>query len=155
MDKQKSQCPRCDEDLVMYEGPKNKPSMGECSKCGDVFRKTPRGLVPMNHLMQLVDAGDDRIRSAISVTKTATLRSFLDKYSSDCMQLQIEMGRMESDLKALLCRIENRLDNALVDLGEFAFVSDTANRGLCQLREARELVSTLSRKQRGVIKSSS
>ena len=143
-------CPLCGE-LVKVRAASTASSEDwmHCAACDALFVRYANRLVDIGHL-KVLHPGEEPVYRALNDAKVASVRSLLDLFDQGVHEVHLTLGMLQSSLRATMIQIENRLENALSDLGEFAFVSDKARQGLDQLREAQELVSSLSRRHRGM-----
>ena len=145
-------CPTCE--AMMAELPLAKMRgliMGLCPHCGELAQETNEGqVVPVSNMLTANALGDDRIRAAVSKPHPSTLQSFLETYENMNRTVSLEQAAATGSLRTLLAQIQNRLDFAVSRLAHLEFVDDEQAAALRALREARDLVSTLPSRSRGV-----
>lgn len=145
----KYHCPACNsQEMKRLDIPKHNISV--CLSCDEVSQIVDEMCVPISNLLSLNAFQDDRIRAAVSRPHVSTVASFLEIYENSIRMWQMELATAAGGLRTVLAQIENRIDFALGTFSGLDLVSDDAGRGLQMLREARELVSTLPSRSRGM-----
>ena len=145
-------CPTCDFPMERIDLAPRGIVVGVCKACSEFGQQMPDGgsVVPLSEALKAHAMGDDRIRAAISKPRPGTLQSFLETYELINRIFSLDLASSMGSLRTLLAQIENRLDSAISGLAELEFVNDQAGRVLTILREARELVSVLPSRNRGL-----
>jgi len=144
-------CPTCE--AMMAELPLARMRgliMGLCPNCGEVAQEVDGAVIPVSDMLTANALGDDRIRAAVSKPKPSTLSSFLETVEKMNQSVAYEQSSMTFHLRSLLAQIQNRLDFGLAKLTHLEFIDDEQATALRALREARDLVSTLPSRNRGV-----
>lgn len=141
-------CPVCDGEIFKVDIPKY--AIYSCQSCHELSHIVDSKLVPMGTLIERSALGDDRIHAAISRPHVTDLASFIEIFENSTRMWQMEMGYASGGLRTILAQIENRVDFAIAKFTGLDMASDEAADGLRMLREARELVSTLPSRNRGV-----
>lgn len=142
-------CPVCDGDTRYVDVPRF--ILFSCLVCGQVLQQVGDGtFLPISDLLTKIKLGDDRARAALSQPHVATVKSFLDIYDQAEQTYALAMAQAKGGLRSVLVQIENRIDAAIQSFTGMDLASDRAAEGLRALREARELVSTLPSRNRGV-----
>jgi hypothetical protein len=147
-------CLVCDSEVRILDLPKaNRGSvlLGACDRCGDLYQVMPNGAIrPIKEALEAHAMGDDRVRFAVSKPKIVTLQSFLEIFEMATHTFYFDLVSFGGSLRTLLAQILNRMDFAIGELAGEDMVSDKGSRVLQALREARELVSTIAPRARGV-----
>lgn len=145
-------CPRCNAVMHKVDLPSRDLEIGNCPRCMEVAQKLHDGeVISIGDALEAHARGDDRVRRAISPTKTVpTLSSFIDLVEAQDRLYQFDRAALSGQLRVLLTQIENRLAGGISHLRSFEFVSDEAVKGLALLREAQTMVSPLAVRTRGV-----
>ena len=141
-------CPVCDGELQKVDIPKHR--IYSCTACHELCQVAGESMVPLGDLLSKAALGDDRIQSAISKPHVSDISSFIEIFENSIRMQQMEMAAASGGLRTILAQIENRIDFALGTFTGLDLASDDAANGLRMLREARELVSTLPSRNRGV-----
>lgn len=142
-------CPVCDAEMRPVEVPNFK--IGVCVSCDTTGQVLANGVIrPIGDLLEAHMLGDDRLTAAISKPRVSSVPSFIDLYERMSATIYQELGELGGALRVQLAQVENRIDTALMIFSEMAVVSDKAGEGMRALREARDMVSTGTRRQRGL-----
>lgn len=145
-----NKCPVCDGTTRRVDVPKQ--HIRVCTECNQIVQLLPDGsLSPLSSMLERNALGDDQVRSAIAAPHVTTVRSFMDIYEQAARTFNLTMAQAAGELRPVLAQIENRIDAALSVFSGLDLVVDRAGEGLSALREARELVSTLPIRTRGVL----
>lgn len=147
-------CPGCETDLRILDIPKEAgiAVSAVCDTCNE-FVQYPHGrgqAIMLGKFFRRLSMGDERAKSAVSTPTPTTLHSFLEVLESFDRTYHYEQMAMHGSLRTLLAQIENRLDIAMRRFVKLEFVDDDVVQGMKALREARELVSTMPSRNRGV-----
>lgn len=140
-------CVVCTGDLVRLSAELN---LYQCADCGEVQQVVDGALRPIKELLSRNQLNDDRVHAAVSRPHVSTVASFIEIFDNATRMWQMDLAAASGGLRTVLAQIENRIDFALGELGALDLVDDKASEALRMLREARELVSTLPGRQRGV-----
>jgi len=125
--------------------------LSRCDQCQELVQQLPGGQpLLLGSFLGRVAMGDDRARAAVSTPTATTVHGFLQLLEASDRMLFFERAALQGSLRTLLAQIENRLESALNRFGKFEFIDDDAVEGMRFLREARELVSTMPAKHRGI-----
>jgi hypothetical protein len=144
-------CPVCDTQMSKAEIPKQ--NIYTCKTCDEIVQALADGsLLPLKTMLERSAIGDDRIRAAISQPQIATAKNFIDVLENSIRSWKMEIGASAIELRAILARIENRIDHALQAISGMDLALPEMSGALASLREARELVSTLPAASRGLPK---
>ena len=144
-------CPVCEGDLDPVMIPKHDIHVCGNPNCEELVQRNKDGtLSPLGSVLERGALGDDRVRGVISAPHVSTVQSFVEIYDNATRSLQLDLATASGGLRTLLAQIENRLDFCLQRFTGLDMVDEEAEEGLRALREARELVSTQPRSQRGV-----
>ena len=144
-------CPSCEADLRAIDVPRPGLRLYTCEQCGELVQVLESGvLLPLGKALDAAALGDDRVRMAISRTSPATLSSFLESYEIMILNLSRDLHESTGVLRTLLSQIINRLDYGIGKLSAMAMIDDNTSDALGALREARDLLSVLPRRARGV-----
>jgi hypothetical protein len=142
-------CVVCDGAVRPIDIPRH--NLQVCTVCGEVMQVSMAGdLVPLSDMLKRLSLDDDRVRGVLSTPTVSTLKSFLDIFEQAEFLFSMNIREAKGGLRTLLAQIGNRIDSALQAFTGMDLVSDRAADGLRALREARELVSTLPSRNRGV-----
>ena len=141
-------CPVCDGKIRKSDLPRS--DIYVCVECHEIMQFVGEEMTMIGSLLQRNALGDDRVRAAISQPHVSNLSSFIEVSESHTRLWQMNMAAASGGLRTILAQIENRIDGALTKLSGLDMVSDKASDGLAMLREARELVSTVPSRNRGV-----
>lgn len=142
-------CPVCDSTMSPTDLPRFKVHV--CRTCNQIVQEAADGtIVPIQSLLERNALGDDQVRAAITQPHVVTVKSFLDVLEQAERARGFIMAQATGGLRQVLAQIENRIDSALAAFTGLDLASDRAGDGLNALREARELVSTLPARTRGV-----
>jgi len=142
-------CPVCDGEMHRTDIPKY--NIVVCTECHEVGQVVTDGTIaPITALLDRAELGDDRVSAAISKPHVRSVASFIEIFENATRMWQMDMATAAGGLRTILAQVENRLDYALSVFSGLDLVSDGAADGLRMLREARELVSTLPSRQRGI-----
>lgn len=148
-------CPTCSTEMRALDVPRGL-ALGVCLTCSSLAQQLADGSIrPIDDALDAHAMGDDRLRMAMSKPRVATLANLIDVFGLSMRSAHFELTVMEDKLKEICVQIENRLDFGIQELSGQALVSDKAIEALTALREARDLVSTLPAKERGVRKDGS
>jgi hypothetical protein len=146
-------CPVCEiSELRILDLPRDSGVvLSRCDKCTVLVQQLPNGQpLLLGDFLERVAAGDDRARAAISSPTATTVHGFLQVLEAFDRIFFFERTALQGSLRTLLAQLENRLDIALTRFAKLEFIDDDAVQGMKSLREARELVSTIPAKHRGV-----
>jgi hypothetical protein len=142
-------CPVCDCEMRRVDIPKY--HMVTCGQCEEVGQVLPDGTVKLiATLLEHSELGDDRVQAAISKPHVASMASFTDIFENSTRMWQMDLASACGGLRTVLAQIENRIDFAISKFTGLDLASDDAGEGLRMLREARELVSPLAPRHRGI-----
>lgn len=142
-------CPVCDSEMHRSDIPKH--DIYVCTECEEVAQVHGDGtIIMLSDLLTRSELGDDRVRAAISKPHIVNLRSFTDVFGNIQHRLMMEFSEAMGAVRPVLAQAENRLDFAISNLAGLDIVSDEVGDILCALREARELVSTVEAKNKGI-----
>ena len=142
-------CPVCDCEMRRTDIPKY--DIFSCVQCEEIGQMLSDGTVkPIGDLLQHSELGDDRVQAAISQPHVSTMASFAEVFENSTRMWQMDLAAASGGLRTILAQIENRVDFAITKFTGLDMASDEAADGLRMLREARELVSTLPSRNRGV-----
>ena len=126
-------------------------SLSVCSVCENIAQETKEGqIIPITAVLEANAISDDRMRNAISPPKVTTLRSLTEVFSTAIYTSHHRLLELESELRSLCAQIESRLDFAVEKLSELELVSDKATEAASMLRVARDMVSILPPRARGI-----
>lgn len=146
-------CPVCDSEMRRIEIPKYR--VVTCVQCEEIGQVLPDGTVKLiSSLLEHSELGDDRVQAAISKPHVSDMQSFAEVFENSTRMWQMDLAAACGGLRTVLSQIENRIDFAISKFTGMDMASDEAADGLRMLREARELVSPLPRKNRGIEKES-
>lgn len=142
-------CPVCESEMRRVDIPRFQ--VGVCVSCATTGQLLPDGTVrPIDNLLQASALDDDRLRAAVSKPQVASVPNFIELVERSSTVVQMEIAELTGSLRMLLAQVENRIDSCLSVFAGLDLASDQAADGLRALREAREMVSTLPRKSRGL-----
>ena len=141
-------CPVCDAGLTRLDVPRY--ALYSCTGCGELGQLTDDTIAPLGNLLERHALGDDRVRAAVSTPHVSTVASFIEIFENSTRFWQMDQAAASGGLRTILAQIENRVDYAISAFTGLDMASDVAALGLRMLREARELVSTLPIRTRGV-----
>ena len=141
-------CPVCDSAVRRADIPKH--DIYICNGCSEVLQVVAGELSMLGNLLERNALGDDRIHAAISKPHVADVASFVEIFENSTRMWQMDLAAASGGLRTILAQIENRIDFAITKFTGLDMASDEAADGLRMLREARELVSTLPSRNRGV-----
>lgn len=142
-------CPVCDTVMRKADLPQ-KYSIYSCEGCGELGQVVDGAVAPLGSLLERNALGDDRVRAAVSAPHVSTVASFIEIFENSTRFWQMDQAAASGGLRTILAQIENRVDFAIAKFTGLDMASDEAAEGLRMLREARELVSTLPSRSRGV-----
>ena len=140
-------CVICTADLVRLSAELN---LYQCTECEEVQQMVDGTLRPIKELLSRNQLNDDRVHAAVSKPHVSTIASFIEIFDNATRMWQMDLAAASGGLRTVLAQIENRIDFAIGELGALDLVDDKASEALRMLREARELVSTLPSRKRGV-----
>jgi len=145
-------CPSCEtDDLRPVELSRQSLHLFQCDQCGELVQQLQSGvLLPLGRALDAAALGDDRVKMAISKSAPATLSSFMEMYELMMLNLSRDLHESSGSLRTLLAQILNRMDHGIGKLAAMAMIDDNVVDALTSLREARDLISTLPRRARGV-----
>lgn len=141
-------CPICDGEMRRSE--LSGYQIFNCLSCNELGQLVDETMIPLSNLLLRNALGDDRVRAAVSRPHVSTIGSFIELFDNSNRLWQMDMAASSGGLRTLLAQIENRVDFAIAKFTGLDLASDEAAEGLRMLREARELVSTLPSRSRGV-----
>jgi len=141
-------CPICDSGVRRADIPKHEIFV--CMGCEEVLQEVAGELTMMGKLLERHALGDDRVHAAMSKPHVTDLHSFVEIFENSTRMWQMDLAAASGGLRTILAQIENRVDFAITKFTGLDMASDEAADGLRMLREARELVSTLPSRNRGV-----
>jgi len=141
-------CPICDEPLIKSDLPRH--NVYWCGGCKEIIQVIDDVAHPIGLLLERNRLGDDRVRAAISKPHVSTVVSFIEVFENTTRFFSMDLANASGALRTVLAQIENRVDFAIAELTGWDLASDVATRALRALREARELVSTLPSRSRGI-----
>ena len=141
-------CPICDSEMAKVDIPKYK--IYSCVSCHELGQVVDGAVSPLGSLLERNALGDDRVHAAISKPHVSDVASFSEIFENSMRMWQMDLAAASGGLRTILAQIENRVDFALSEFTGLDLVSDEAAKALRMLREARELVSTLPGRSRGV-----
>lgn len=142
-------CPVCDSPVKRADIPNLE--IYNCPECKEVVQVGQGGSVLLiRELLQKGAMGDDRVRAATSAPHVVSVKSFVDLLDNNWRMLELGMAEAKGGLRTILAQLNNRLDLAISRFTGLDMVSEGAAQGLQALREAKELVSTGSSRNRGV-----
>lgn len=141
-------CLVCDGGLEKVDIPKY--NIYRCVDCSELSQVVDGLARPLGNLLERNAMGDDRVQTAISRPHVSNISSFIEIFENSIRMQQMDMAAASGGLRTILAQIENRIDFALGAFSGLDLASDRAADGLLSLREARELVSTLPSRNRGV-----
>jgi hypothetical protein len=142
-------CPVCDSDMRKADLPK-KYNIYSCVSCHELGQMVDGTIAPLGNLLERNSLGDDRVHAAISKPHVSDVASFIEIFENSTRMWQMDLAAASGGLRTVLAQIENRVDFAIAKFTGLDLASDEAAEGLRMLREARELVSTLPSRSRGV-----
>ena len=145
-------CPSCETDEIRpVEVARAGLTLFQCWQCGELVQQLQSGtLLPLGRALDAAALGDDRVRMAISKSAPATLSSFMEMYELMLLNLSRDLHESGGSLRTLLVQILNRMDAGIGKLAAMAMIDDNVVDALVALREARDLISTMPRRARGV-----
>ena len=146
-------CPICDvKEMRNLDLPKEGAvQLAVCDDCKEYAQVLPNGrIMLLGRFFQRVAAGDERAMAAVSTPTPTTLHSMIEIEDAFERTYSFERAALAGSRRTLLAQMENRLDVAIQRFSMLGFVDDDAIQGLKALREARELVSTMPSRNRGV-----
>jgi hypothetical protein len=141
-------CPVCDGEMRKADIPKY--NIYSCVACHELGQLVDGTVAPLGNLLERHALGDDRIRAAVSQPHVSTVASFIEIFENSTRSWQMDLAAASGGLRTILAQIENRVDFAIAKFTGLDMASDEAAKALNMLREARELVSTLPSRSRGV-----
>lgn len=141
-------CPVCDGDLVKSDIPRE--DIYYCKSCKELLQIVDGNVSMLSGMLQRNAMGDDRVHAAMSQPHIASIVSFMETFENATRMWQMDLAAASGGLRTILAQIENRIDFAINTFAGLAMASDEAGEGLSMLREARELVSTLPSRNRGI-----
>jgi len=142
-------CPVCDSVMRKADLPK-KYNILYCESCGELGQVVDGAVAPRGTLLERAALGDDRVHAAISKPHVSDVASFIEIFENATRMWQMDLAAASGGLRTILAQIENRVDFAINKFTGLDMASDEAADALRMLREARELVSTLPSRSRGV-----
>lgn len=144
-------CPVCDAGMNKADIPKQ--DIYTCKTCEEIVQVLADGnLLPLKTMLERSAIGDDRVRTAISPAKIATVKSFIDSLDNAVRSWKMELGANVLELRSILAKAENRLDFAMKALSGMDLAIPEMDGILASIREARDLLSTLPAASRGLPK---
>lgn len=142
-------CPTCDNTLSRVDIPKHE--LLTCTACGSLFQQDGSfGLFQLDTVLARSKMGDDRARSAVSSPHVSSVKSFLEVFDVAYRGLELGLAEAKGGLRTVLAQAENRLDYALGQLSGLGLASDVVSEAVLAITEARELISPLPGKNRGL-----
>lgn len=141
-------CPVCDSEVRRADIPKL--ALYVCTSCDELLQMVDTELSMIGSLLERNALGDDRVHAAMSKPHVTDLASFVEIFENSTRMWQMDLAAASGGLRTILAQIENRVDFAITRFTGLDMASDEAADGLRMLREARELVSTLPSRNRGV-----
>jgi hypothetical protein len=141
-------CPVCDGEMLHSDIPKY--NIFSCTSCQELGQLVDGSVVPIGNLLERNALGDDRVHAAISKPHVSDVASFIEIFENSTRMWQMDLASASGGLRTVLAQIENRVDYAIAEFTGLDLASDEAGKALRMLREARELVSTLPSRSRGV-----
>ena len=125
--------------------------LSRCDQCLELVQQLPGGQpLLLGSFLNRIAMGDDHARAAVSTPTATTVHGFLQLLEASDRILFFERASLQGSLRTLLAQLENRLESSLTRFAKFEFIDDDAVEGMRTLREARELVSTMPAKHRGI-----
>jgi hypothetical protein len=144
-------CPVCDSPTNRVDVPRQHLRVCSLTSCAQIIQVLPDGSrSPISNMLEMNAIGDDRVRSAITTPHITTVRSFLEVYEQAERARALAVAQAVGGLRVVLAQLESRIDSALSAFTGYDLVDDRAGAGLAALREAREFVSVLSSRSRGL-----
>lgn len=140
-------CVVCTGDLVRLSAELN---LYQCAECEEVQQMVDGVLRPIKELLSRNQLGDDRVHAAVSRPHVSDIASFIETFENATRMWHMDLAAASGSLRTVMAQIENRLDFALKKFAALGLVDNEASEGLRMLREARELVSTLPARKRGI-----
>jgi hypothetical protein len=141
-------CPVCDAEVRRADIPKL--ALYVCTGCDELLQMVDHELTMIGNLLERNALGDDRVHAAMSKPHVTDLSAFVEIFENSTRMWQMDLAAASGGLRTILAQIENRVDFAITKFTGLDMASDEAADGLRMLREARELVSTLPSRNRGV-----
>lgn len=142
-------CPVCDSEMRRADIPKY--HLVTCVQCEEIGQVLHDGTIrPINTLLEHSELGDDRVQAAISQPHVSNMLSFAEVFENATRMWQMDLAAACGGLRTVLAQAENRIDFAISKLSGMDMASDEIADALRMLREARELVSPLPARNRGI-----
>lgn len=125
----------------------------QCDTCHELNQRLPSGTMsPIGQFLQRNALGDDRARAAISSPNVNSVKSFLDIFEQADRMFSMTLAEARGGLRTILAQTENRIDFAIGKLTGLDLAFEEAGEVLSALREARNFVSVLPSRSRGLAK---
>jgi hypothetical protein len=141
-------CPVCEGDLRKADIPRG--DIYCCSSCDELLQIVNGNVSVLGDLLDRNALGDDRVHNAVSRPHVTNVTSFMEIFENSTRMWQMDLAAASGGLRTILAQIENRIDFAIGKFAGLAMASDEAADGLRMLNEARELVSTLPSRNKGI-----
>ena len=148
MDAVARSCPVCQGDLRKADIPRG--DIYCCSSCDELLQIVNGKVSVLGNLLDRNALGDDRVHNAVSRPHVSNVTSFVEIFENSMRMWQMDLAAASGGLRTILAQIENRIDFAIGKFAGMAMASDEAADGLRMLNEARELVSTLPSRNKGI-----
>lgn len=142
-------CPTCSQQMVPLDVPKL--SLALCKMCNTMAQELKNGqVIPVNAALEALALGDDRMLGAVSKPRMTTLRSAVEVFATHASGARFALAEIETELRELCAKVEHRLDFSIQKLAVQSMVSDEIDEAVKMLREARDLISVLPPRARGI-----